>query len=138
LNWNKTYISILGWPALVIGIPNWPESHPHDYLSHTLIYRQNNMEMINHGCYALGYATHIHGRYRVHEGTGVLLMKVDDTCEEDEHERQRGWLALRETNAEDEFYERIGGINMPSSHQHTAVMEMWYKDSAKEMEVTII
>jgi hypothetical protein len=43
LNWSKTFNSVPSWLALLICLPNWPESHPHDYLSHTLRYRQNNM-----------------------------------------------------------------------------------------------
>jgi hypothetical protein len=47
------------------------------------------MEMIYYGCYPLDYATHIHGQYHVLKGIEVLLMKVNENCE-DEHEGQRG------------------------------------------------
>jgi hypothetical protein len=83
------------------------------------------MEMIYYGCYALDYTTHIHGRYQQYFCALENTMKVAETCEEDECERQRGWLVLREMNAEKKFYERIGVIKMPLSHQYTAVMEMW-------------
>jgi hypothetical protein len=45
---------------------------------------------------------------------------------------------LRETNAEKKFYERIGVIKMQLSHQHTAMIEMCYKDSAKEMQEAFV
>jgi hypothetical protein len=89
--------------------------------------------------FVLDYDTDIPGPYHIPSGTEVLLMKVDETCdEEDRRSRSRGWLVLREVNPKKKVYERIGVIKISLDDLDTVVLEKRYEDSAKEMEVMIV
>jgi hypothetical protein len=122
----------------VIATPSRPDLQSSSDPANTIWIRQNDMDLIAITGFDLDYAFDAPGPYHVSVGTEVLLMRVDETCEEDSYQRKRGWLVLRETNAEKKIYERIGVVRMLLISPQTAVMERWYKDSAKEMEVTIV
>jgi hypothetical protein len=86
----------------------------------------------------LDYPIEEPGRYHVPDGSEVLIMKIDETCDPQEDFKVRGWLILRRVDQVKKIYERIGVIKMKASDDDSGLMEKWYEHSAKEMEVTVI
>jgi hypothetical protein len=64
----------------IVTTPQQPDSHSSYDLDDVIFTHQNNMEMIASGIH-LDYTMNIPGPYCVPVGTEVLLMKVDETYE---------------------------------------------------------